>query len=91
MNAAPSSAGDGWVRYDSATPFIDLELAVGPHDDCAAYAFTRVHAKEDFEGYLWFSSDDGARILLDGEVLFERNFRQGARADRRGPRCGTWR
>lgn len=79
---APVSSGGGWMRFDSATPFVDLQVPLGEQDHCAGYAVAWLHAREDFRGYLWFSSDDGGRILIDGEEVFERNFRQRARADR---------
>jgi hypothetical protein len=40
-----------------------------------AYAFTRLEVEADTEAVLWFGSDDAARILLDGKLIFEYPFR----------------
>jgi len=71
--AAPKRrAGRGnWREYSSPEDLVDLEKAGAGDVDSASYAFTWLHSERDQEVVLHLDSDDGIRVFLEGELVFE--------------------
>ncbi len=72
-----------WTRYESPDDLVDLKKAAAAAggtpivDWCAGYAATRIEAKETTEARLWLDSDDGIRVFLNGELVFEDHHHYG--------------
>ena len=71
--AAPRSGqgqgGNRWTAGRSIKPFFDLQALFPKTLRSAAYAFTFLHVEKGGPAVIWFGSDDGARILLDGKEI----------------------
>lgn len=76
-----TTEGNRWFEHKSLSKRVDLRAAVARKNRVLAYSFTRVHVRNDCEGLIWFGSDDGSRIFLDGELIHDRHFRKGEGAD----------
>ncbi|MEW6742077.1 MAG: prenyltransferase/squalene oxidase repeat-containing protein [Planctomycetota bacterium] len=70
-----------WTPYASRSAFVNPELAVESKDHCLYYLFTYLHVAQECEAVLWFGTDDGCRVFLDGKLVFERHFHEGASVD----------
>lgn len=64
-----------WSVHDSEKKYVDLGAFFNRKDRAVAYAFTHVEATRDTEALLWFGSDDGARIFVDGFLVHDHPFR----------------
>jgi|GEM_PF-2506233 len=64
-----------WCEYRSPTQWIDHDLHFAKNENVLAYAFTRLCVQVETDAVIWFGSDDGARIWLDGELIHHRPFR----------------
>jgi hypothetical protein len=69
------TAGMRWIEYAGLGSRVDLHHAFAGKEHAIAYACCRLTVKEATDATIWFGSNDGARILLDGEVLYESHFR----------------
>ncbi|MBK8975650.1 MAG: hypothetical protein IPM29_06965 [Planctomycetes bacterium] len=50
---------------------LDLHLPVGPQDEVCVFARTIVHSDRDRQATLLLGSDDGCRVWLGGQLVFE--------------------
>lgn len=73
-----------WTPYRSPGNFVDLARAVGAEEHALAYACCRLRVEEPVEAALWFGSDDGARIWLDGKLVHDQHNRFDGLADAEG-------
>jgi hypothetical protein len=60
-----------WRHHRSLSSTICLEEVISKDNRTLAYGFTRLRAAVDTEALIWFGSSDGARIFLDGELVFD--------------------
>ena len=72
-NAAPLS----WKAVEAQKGFVDLIAAFGQVDNAVAYAYTEVESVHAREALLKCGSDDGIKIWINGEVVFEREVQRG--------------
>lgn len=68
--------GQVWTEHISSEDKIDLKnyfyAQTGEYQvDVVAYAFTYVHSVSAQDGYLWLGSDDGIRVWLNGELVWD--------------------
>ncbi len=86
-NAAPTAGqrveAGTWNAFRTGRSFVDFREATGAKDHTVSYAFTWVHARRETDVVLWFDTDNGASLLLDGRRIHERHFHEGAEPDRR--------
>lgn len=73
--------GAGWTLHKSDGDFVSFEAALKNESRCVGYAFTWLHAIEDTDVVLFLGSDDGVKVLLDGETVFYGHVHGGAKAD----------
>ena len=72
-----------WFRpfsYDDSG-YVDLNLLFKPHDYVVAYALTYVHSPRERDVQLRFGSDDGIKIWLNGQEIFNYDISRSAEAD----------
>ena len=62
--------------------FVNLAGACGPHEWCAAYAYTEWHEVHGRETALRCGSDDGIRLWLNGEMVHQNDAGLGRAYDR---------
>jgi hypothetical protein len=69
-----------WVVFDSEREdgFVDLEVPCGVVDKAAGFAFTTVNAKQAGKAWLWYGSDDGSKVWLNGEKVLDQDFHRPA-------------
>jgi hypothetical protein len=72
------TAGRKWIAHHSKSDRIHVSKVVGRKDNSLTYAFTWLHASADTEVVLWLGQDDAGRVFLDGEVVYDDPFVQGA-------------
>jgi len=75
------AGGRMWNEHGSGRDFVDLDAVLGPADDCVGYAFVYLYALEDTDALLLVGSDDGIRILVNGETVLESHMLRQARVD----------
>jgi len=64
-----------WKRHRSLGNIVSLKETVADENKVLAYAFSRVRVENDTEALIWIGSGDGARIFLDGKLVFNYPFR----------------
>jgi len=64
-----------WTTQRAHGSTVVLDKLFPESNGCLAYGFTRVRAESDMDALIWFGSDDGARIFLDGNLVFHNPFR----------------
>ena len=64
-----------------STGYVDLARYFRPPDHRLAYAFCNILAPHQCEGRILFGSDDGAKIWLNGELVYELDVIRGAVPD----------
>ncbi|MBI2433054.1 MAG: DUF4838 domain-containing protein, partial [Candidatus Hydrogenedentes bacterium] len=60
-----------WLMYSSDQDKIDLDLAISPKDPGVAYAYVEVESSAPQSCLLALSSNDGARVWLNGEQVHD--------------------
>ena len=55
------------MPYASLQAFVNPELCTEPTDHCIYYMFTYLHVSNDCDAVLWFDTDDGCVVFLDGD------------------------
>jgi hypothetical protein len=70
------AGGTLWERHVSGEDMIDLKnyflAQYGEYQtNVVAYAFTYVRSARAQDGYLWLGSDDGIRVWLNGELVWD--------------------
>lgn len=79
---AAGSSSRRWVRAEAKDRTILLDRILPPFDGAFAYAFTTITAKKDREAVLWIGHDDGARVWLNGKLIYENEtYGEGAGPD----------
>jgi hypothetical protein len=73
--------GSSWTLHKSDADFISFEAAAKAESKCVGYAFTWLHALLDTEVVLFLGSDDGVKVILDGETVFYGHVHGAAKAD----------
>jgi hypothetical protein len=70
----PPSYPEAYVdlTYRPATSSDPHPVTLDDMPNTTTYAFTLIESEEDQEGYLWFGADDGARVWLNGELVFDK-------------------
>jgi lysophospholipase L1-like esterase len=71
FSAGPAARWPGWqpLELDVAAPGNNLAAALGPHEQCFAYAATVIASPLEQEAELLVGSDDGVAVWLNGEAL----------------------
>ena len=72
------TAGQRWLAHQSQRDVVHLSEVLGQHNNSFSYAFTWLHASEDTDVVLWFGPDDAGRVFLDGQLVHDDPFIQGA-------------
>lgn len=60
-----------WQRFQSPVDSIDLDAALGKADVVVAYAYTAFESDMDQAAILALGSNDGCRVWLNGEQVFD--------------------
>jgi hypothetical protein len=68
---AGTKASRKWTAFESPEDKVDLQIVTKPGDRSATYAFAWVRSETKQDAILWLSSDDGVRVFLNGEMVFE--------------------
>jgi len=64
-----------WVRYDSGSPYINMNEYCNDVDYGVCYAFVRINADTATSCQLWLGYDDGARVWLNGnEIVYDNRY-----------------
>lgn len=73
-----------WELYRSPAEesFVDLQKALRPIDWAVGYAATYLSVPAPTEAILWLGSDDGWRVILNGEIVDELDWFGGSAPDR---------
>jgi len=67
-----SQAGSGvWTRYESPADSVDLDKAITQKDGVVAYAYCEIDSPAEKTCILSIGSNDGGKIWLNGEVVWE--------------------
>ena len=69
-----------WVSHRSMGKYVRLD-EVCSKGRFIAYAFTYLNVREETDAMIWFGSDDGAKIFLDGKEIFNNPFQCGEGTD----------
>ena len=75
--------GLAWVAYHGGASLVSLTAALGAPQQTVSYAFTYLHADRETDVLFWFGHDDGARVWLDGRMVYERHFHEACDTDAR--------
>ncbi len=77
-----TSSGDtlSWIRYYQEGVETDFRQALGDHTYATAYAFAVLNSPRESEGHIDLSSDDGASLYVNGELLY-RNLEINSNSD----------
>lgn len=70
-----------WVAYQSPDSMIDLDAAVSRKDFVCAYAYTDIQSPQEKVWLLSLGSNDGCRVWLNGERIFDYNMPRGFQPD----------
>lgn len=60
-----------WKRAQSTEGVLDLDAAIDPIDGKLAYAYAEFEADADHAAIMALGTDDGARVWLNGEEVFD--------------------
>ena len=60
-----------WKAYNSPTDIVSLDTAIGTQNHVLAYAYTTVESDKDQAAVLSLGSNDGCRVWLNGERVFD--------------------
>jgi hypothetical protein len=75
-------AGRGrWVRHTASEDAVKPAAATREASFAAWYAFTWIEVSADLDAVIWLASDDGARLYLDGALIFEGHHHDGVPTD----------
>ena len=82
-NLSPKSGeellGKKWVALaGESNGYVNMQKACGVVNNVGAYAYTTVTATRAGNAYLWFGSDDGAKVFINGEVALDQDVPHGA-------------
>jgi hypothetical protein len=58
-----------WKEVASQKDFVDLDEAIAKTDDVVGYACCYLWLDADRDAVLWFGSDEGAKVMLNREVV----------------------
>ncbi len=77
-----TAKGGKWVRYVAPSDEVDFAKALAPNggvplDKVAAYAGGYLVADRDGDARLWFDSDDGIRVFVNGTMVLEDHHHDG--------------
>jgi len=81
LAAAFSDTTATWIRYRAERDEIGLDDAVGSGDGILAYAFCEVDSATTQPCLLTIGSNDGCRVRLNGEIVWDRPSGRPALAD----------
>ena len=56
-----------WTVYRTEGNIIDLQRAIGKHEDAVCYTFCLLESDQDGEGEMRIGSDDGVAVFLNGQ------------------------
>jgi hypothetical protein len=71
----------GWQPISRADGMIVLNDAVDPKENCVMYGACVVNAPKDVKRMLLLGSDDGCKVWLNGEVVWEKKVDRALQAD----------
>lgn len=78
----PFEGGEAkWVRHVTETPYVNLDTAVSPGEEICAYAYCEVQSARRQACLLALGSNDGARVWINGEQVWDRVEGGQARVD----------
>lgn len=70
-----------WMKYQSENQIIDFSQALGPKDHALAYGYCLVKANQPGYYLLMLGSDDGVRVWVNGEELWDNPVGRGLKPD----------
>jgi hypothetical protein len=70
-----------WVRYASPDDTVDLAAAISPAANVAAYAYCEIESAKAQPCVLALGTNDGVRVWLNGENVWERPGPRGLKPD----------
>lgn len=65
------TSGKPWELFFDYSDYMDLANYYKGVSNCVSYAYTNIISKESMPAEFWFSGDNGMKIFLNGEVVFE--------------------
>jgi hypothetical protein len=70
---AAGSSSRRWkkIELQGAEKVVDLEKRIAPYAGAFSYGFAVVQCKKDTDAVLWLGHDDGAKVWLNGKVVYE--------------------
>lgn len=72
-SSGESMGGNIWTVVDSSGPYIDLDSYGSQSDFGVSYAYVTVLAPQEVTCQLHMGYDDGCKVWLNGEIVFEDN------------------
>jgi hypothetical protein len=75
--------GKVWTSYESVekTGFVDFEKSCAVMNLGGAFAYTTVNATQSGKAWVWFGSDDGAKLWINGKLVVDRDYHRPANPD----------
>ncbi len=70
-----------WIKYTADSQSIDLVRAIGPNDRVLAYGYCLVKANHSGRYLLLLGSDDGVRVWVNGEEVWDNPVGRGLKPD----------
>lgn len=72
----------GWiVGLGNATSGVDLDALLNGNKPAVAYLYTTLISPNDRDAQILFGSDDGAKMYLNGQLLFQKQIARGIKRD----------
>ena len=65
-----------WTVYRTEGNIVDLQHAIGKHEEAICYAFCLLESEQDGDGELLVSSDDGVAVFLNGHWIYSQQARR---------------
>jgi D-arabinan exo alpha-(1,3)/(1,5)-arabinofuranosidase (non-reducing end) len=85
LDAEHQGTDSRMVRWQSLAAnnkgFIDLNENMEPHDNVLAYSSVFAHSPDDREVYFFLGSDDGVKVWVNGEEVWENYIPRGSAPD----------
>ncbi len=84
VNGQTEKFGDStftWIEYTSSDSIINLDKAISKKSYVAAYAYTEVHAEKDVTVNFSLGTNDGGRLWINGEEVWDHTYARGIKAD----------
>ena len=79
--ANPVEGGHWKLAYGNPKNGLDLNAEMGNGQPAIGYAFVNVLSLRPQDVGLWFGSDDGARVWVNGKVVYEKQIARGVKRD----------